>query len=74
MDFNGVTDPSDIIALVDKLNGVRPTPWGLAGCDIDRSGVCNAWDIARLLDLLNGTEVFESWFGAELPVPGGGCP
>ncbi|UCC31951.1 MAG: hypothetical protein JSU86_06665, partial [Phycisphaerales bacterium] len=52
---------SDILWLIDCLNGVRSCekkPWQ---CDVDWSGMCGPPDILRLIDLLNGVRAYDSW-------------
>ncbi len=62
--------PSDILDIVDSLNGVRVPPLTLAQCDIDRSGICAPADLITEIDLLNGSNTFVVWNGKLLPV----CP
>ena len=57
--------PLDILALIDRLNGVIALPeWST---DIDRDGSAGPQDILRLIDLLNGAGAFEPWNGKSLP-------
>ncbi len=67
-DVNGdsVSNTSDIIALVDSLNGIG-SPRPLSSTDLNRSGVTNASDITRLIDLLNGADAFDVFLQAQLP-------
>ncbi len=51
---DGATNPSDILALIDHLNGVSVPPLLLHQCDTDRSGACNPADILGEIDMLNG--------------------
>jgi len=69
---DGVTAPSDILALIDGLNGTLTLPWGLYSCDLDHSGVCGPEDILRAIDLLNGSGVFTPWI--DTPLPADICP
>ncbi len=69
-----VTDPADIISLIDCINEVSAIPCEAWQTDIDRGGGCDPSDIIRLIDLLNGANAFASWLGAELPTAAGGCP
>ncbi|MFQ5463361.1 MAG: hypothetical protein ACE5E5_12145, partial [Phycisphaerae bacterium] len=69
---DGVTAPSDILALIDGLNGVISLPWGPYSCDLDHSGVCGPEDILRVIDLLNGSGVFTPWL--DTPLPADTCP
>lgn len=64
---DSTTNPADIIALIDHLNGVALVPWGLYGCDINRSGACSAPDISGEIDLLNGASAFDVWSGTSRP-------
>jgi hypothetical protein len=65
---DGTSDPSDILRLIDCINGV-------ASCqmyqgDIDRSGAIGPPDILRVIDLLNGAGVYEPWLNQSLlPCP-----
>ncbi len=60
--------PSDILRVIDCLNGVAfCESWQ---CDVDRSGVCGPPDILRVIDLLNGAGVYDSWLNIQLPA----CP
>ena len=60
----------DILKIIDILNNVMTPPWGTASCDTDRSGICGPADILRVIDLLNGADVYDPWLGRTLPV----CP
>lgn len=62
--------PSDILDLIDDLNGVLVPPLGVHQCDIDRSGQCGPADILGVIDLLNGSAQFQVWNAATLPI----CP
>lgn len=62
---NGTTHPSDILELIDALNGLVLLPNSAA--DLDRSGVQAPADIVTLIDLLNGAGGFDAWNGASLP-------
>jgi glucose/arabinose dehydrogenase len=66
-DVNGdhTTAPSDILALIDALNGVIELP--LSSTDIDRNGDAGPLDILRLIDILNGADAFAPWNGVSLP-------
>jgi|CXWL01.1.fsa_nt_gi hypothetical protein len=68
-DVNGTrtSTPSDILDLIDHLNGVRIPPLLPRQCDIDRSGQCAPPDIVRLIDLLNGVNTTRPWLGVSLP-------
>lgn len=63
---SGAMDGADVTALVAALVAPSPTRpiWSL---DIDRSGLPTAADILEVVDLYNGAEAYEEYFGAELP-------
>jgi len=63
---DGFAGPSDILALIDALNGIRPNAplWSI---DIDRSEAAGPPDILRLIDLLNGAGAFDPWLNRSLP-------
>lgn len=60
--------PTDILFLIDTLNGAQAPPHGLYSQDIDRSGVAGPSDILRLIDLLNGADAYPVWNGTPRPV------
>jgi hypothetical protein len=62
---NGVVTPSDILALIDSLNGLSSLP--LWSTDLDRSGSPAPADILTIIDLLNGASGNAAWNGASLP-------
>lgn len=59
--------PSDLLDLIDALNGIRFLPWEDLSGDIDRSGVVGPADIIETIDLLNGSGGFQTWNGTALP-------
>ncbi len=62
---NGTTTPSDILTLIDSLNGVSLLPqWS---SDVDRSGIPAPADILTLIDLLNGAGTFARQSHADQP-------
>lgn len=65
---DGTSGPTDIVALVDILNGISGDVDNLYRCDIDHSGACGPADITRLVDLLNGVNTSRAWLGQVLPV------
>lgn len=67
---NGRTSPSDILDLIDNLNGVRIPPLQIHQCDINRSNQCTPADLISEIDLLNGTNGFSVANGAQLEM----CP
>lgn len=64
---NNRSTASDLLALIDHLNGIHIPPLLQRQCDIDRSGLCSPGDILRLIDLLNGVNTSRPWLGVELP-------
>jgi len=61
---------SDVLDLIDDLNGVRVPPLESYQCDVDRSGACNAADVLGVIDLLNGAGAFDPWNNVGIPA----CP
>ena len=63
---DGTSSPSDILDLIDHLNGVITLPpWGT---DVDRNAATNSADILTLIDLLNGAgPCWDPWNGETLP-------
>ncbi|MFQ5463443.1 MAG: hypothetical protein ACE5E5_12570, partial [Phycisphaerae bacterium] len=61
---DGTSAPSDILAVIDSLNGITPRPD--FATDADRSGVAGPEDILRVIDLLNGASAFDVWLDATL--------
>ena len=63
---DGASSPSDILDLIDHLNGVITLPpWGT---DVDRNAATNSADILTLIDLLNGAgPCWDPWNGETLP-------
>jgi len=66
-DGNGASGASDVLAIIDQLNGVWDPPMEPWQCDVDRSGVCNAADVLAVIDLLNGAGSFTRWNNRSLP-------
>jgi glucose/arabinose dehydrogenase len=62
---NATTGPTDILALIDSLNGITPLPDD--STDINRDGTTGPLDILRLIDLLNGAGDLDPWNGVSLP-------
>lgn len=62
---DGTTAATDLLAIIDSLNGVNVLP--PHGADIDRSGLAGAPDVLREVDLLNGAGVYDPWLGVALP-------
>lgn len=63
---DGVAAPSDILAVIDCLNGTAGQGCGDAQVDVDRSGEAGPSDILRVIDLLNGAGAFDAWLNATL--------
>lgn len=66
--------PVDVISIINCLNGLPPKencPWGIHSMDIDQSGVFGPSDILRVIDLLNGADVYDPWINT--PLPNGTC-
>lgn len=60
------SNPVDILALVDFLNGIGPA-LPLTSTDLDRSGIPAPADLIMLIDLLNGSGDLDSYLNAHLP-------
>ncbi len=73
VDGDTQSSPSDILRLIDYINGAGTSPWGLYSEDIDHSGLLGPPDILRTIDLLNGAGQFDSWLNVGLPT-GSTCP
>jgi hypothetical protein len=64
-------DSNDIIAVVNCLNsGTCPN----YKADTDVSNIQGANDIIEQVDMLNGANQYEPWFGTDYPVNTGDCP
>lgn len=69
------SSPSDILKVIDYLNGAAASRWGLYSEDIDHSGVLGPPDILRVIDLLNGAGEYErAWLNVWLPRCEDCCP
>jgi len=68
---DGTAAATDVLDLIDHLNGIVQPPLGVWQCDIDRSGSCQASDILGVIDLFNGAGAFDSWLNESVPVA---CP
>ena len=71
---DSVVGPSDILRVIDYLNGTAVSPWGLYSEDVDHSGQLGPPDILRLIDLLNGAGEYNPWLNTPLPDCGDCCP
>lgn len=67
VDNNGVSAISDIITLIDNLNGNVIPALNMWQCDIDHSGECGPSDLLGIINLFNGAGEFDVWFNATLP-------
>ncbi|MHC5108257.1 MAG: hypothetical protein ACYTHJ_00085 [Planctomycetota bacterium] len=68
-----IADGADVVAMTACLDDAAACVHGTASCDTDRDGVCGPDDLLRLIDLLNGAEMFTPWL--DTPLPGTGtCP
>ncbi len=67
-DVNGdkTVGPSDILAVIDCINGVGSGACAAYSTDVDRSGQSGPSDILRVIDLLNGAGTFDMFNGATL--------
>lgn len=63
------SSPSDILRLIDYINGVATSPWSIYSEDVDHSGLLGPPDILRTIDLLNGAGLFAPWLNTPLPTP-----
>jgi hypothetical protein len=64
---DGTSAPSDVLVLIDHLNGVASQALEDWQCNIDHLGKCKPADILRLIDLLNGVNTSQRWLNATLP-------
>jgi hypothetical protein len=65
---DGTSAPSDILRVIDCINGVATCE--VYQGDIDRSGVIGPPDILRVIDLLNGAGVYDPWLNVSIAA----CP
>ncbi len=63
---DGVTDTNDVFELHDALNEIGPKR-PIWSTDLDRSSQPSPADLLRLIDLFNGAEGYDEWFGRSLP-------
>jgi hypothetical protein len=75
VDGGSFSDAPDIQEHIDCcLSGLCPPVWGAYySCDIDRSTLVTPADTLAVIDLLNGTQLWDIWFGSPLPTRGT-CP
>jgi hypothetical protein len=69
VDKSLVSTASDVLYIIDVLNGIVGDLNDLASCDVDRSGACVASDILRVIDLLNGSATTRAWLNVGLGEP-----
>ncbi|MCH8252828.1 MAG: hypothetical protein IID36_10290, partial [Planctomycetes bacterium] len=62
-----ISNASDVLFVIDVLNGVVDPAPAAYQTDSDRSGATNASDVLRVIDLLNGAGEYDVWLGASLP-------
>jgi hypothetical protein len=74
VDGDSASAPADILRIIDYINGVATSPWGIYSEDIDRSHLLGPPDILRVIDLLNGAGVYDPWLNTRLPENPGVCP
>jgi|GEM_PF-2992419 len=64
---DGISNASDINALINSINNVPGFGLPSYATDINRTEVTNPQDISRLIDLLNGAGTYTEYLGATLP-------
>jgi hypothetical protein len=74
LNVDGYANVTDVLALVNALDGSAPLPVGLLSGDVDRSGAVTAADILDLVGLLNGEGAYTIWNNSPKPVPNVNCP
>lgn len=74
MNVDGFANATDVIALVNALNGTAPLPIGLLSGDVDRSGAVTPADLLDLVGLLNGEGDYTIWNNTPKPAPNANCP
>jgi hypothetical protein len=73
VDGGAFIDASDIQEHIDCCLSAGCAAWGAYSCDIDRSNLVTPADTLGVIDLMNGTQLWEPWFGTPLPTRGT-CP
>lgn len=66
VDGDGLNAGADALALVYALDSIAGYDLADYSKDIDRSGIADAEDVVRLMDLFNGAGAFEPWAGAAI--------
>lgn len=67
-DGNDFASAADVLAVFGMLTGAVASPHGLYSTDIDHSGAVGAADVIRLIDLLNGAQMFAAWLDTAKPI------
>jgi hypothetical protein len=65
---DGVTAITDLLKLIDYLNGVESAPHGRYSTDIDHSGAFTAADVTQLIAVLSGASFSQDWLGTRRPL------
>jgi hypothetical protein len=67
--------PADVVEHLNCcLSGLCEPVWGEYSCDIDRTRLITPADLLAVVDLLNGTQIWNPWLGVPLPTRGDTCP
>lgn len=74
VDGDGSTNLSDVLFLMDALNGFVTLPAGLYSGDIDRSGLVTGADLLDEVGLLIGEGAFPIWNNTARPSGNVNCP
>lgn len=68
VEATGTVSGESVRAMVDFLDGNATSPHGALSEDIDRNGSTEPEDLLRLIDLLNGGGLYQTWNGTSLPI------
>jgi len=75
VDGSGFANAQDIVQVINRINvvfgGGSVPAWE---ADIDGSGAITVTDMVVLINLLNGSGLYDPWFGTSRPVNDGSCP
>jgi len=74
LNVDGFANVTDVLALVNALDGSAPLPVGLLSGDVNRSGAITGADILDAVGLLNGEGAYTIWNNSAKPVPNVNCP
>jgi hypothetical protein len=75
VDGGAFIDASDVDEHVDCcLSGLCTPTWETYSCDTNRSLLVTPADTLGVIDLMNGTQVWDAWLGEPLPARGSTCP